>query len=174
MNELGFKIKELRKSKKITQKQLATMVSKSERMIQKYESGEVAPTISTFSQISNALGSTMKELMEEDAHLEVIGKQEITIKERLKKLRKEKNLYQKELADKLNISRAVIASYETGKAVPSIDIIIRYADYFECTTDYILGRTDNKNHIKDININEAVIRLLEKVINEIKKEEYVK
>ena len=78
MNELGFKIKELRKSKKITQKQLATMVGKSERMIQKYESGEVAPTISTFSQISNALGSTMKELMEEDAHLEVIGEQEIT------------------------------------------------------------------------------------------------
>ena len=78
MNELGFKIKELRKSKKITQKQLAAMVDKSERMIQKYESGEVAPTISTFSQISNALGSTMKELMEEDAHLEVIGEQEIT------------------------------------------------------------------------------------------------
>ena len=36
MNELGFKIKEVRKSKKITQKQLATRVDKSERMIQKY------------------------------------------------------------------------------------------------------------------------------------------
>lgn len=92
------------------------------------------------------------------------------IKDRLKSLREEKLIYQKELADKLHISRATIASYETGKSLPSLEIVLKYADYFNCSTDYILGRIDKRNfqEYEDVIIQEAAIELLEKVINELK------
>ena len=103
------------------------------------------------------------------------------IKDRLKSLREEKSIYQKDLADKLHISRAAIAdklhisraaiaSYETGKSLPSLEIVLKYADYFKCSTDYILGRVDKRNfqEYEDVVIKEAAIELLEKTINELK------
>ena len=92
------------------------------------------------------------------------------IKDRLRSLRKEKSIYQKDLADKLHITRATIASYETGKSLPSLEIVLKYADYFNCSTDYILGRIDKRNfqEYEDVVIQEAAIELLEKAINELK------
>ena len=100
-----------------------------------------------------------------------VGKlKENIIKDRLKSLREEKSIYQKDLADKLHISRAAIASYETGKSLPSLEIVLKYADYFKCSTDYILGRVDKRNfqEYEDVVIKEAAIELLEKAINELK------
>ena len=93
----------------------------------------------------------------------------MNIKDRLKKLREEKGIYQKDLAKELFISRDTIASYETGKSCPSIEILLRYANYFNCSTDYILGRT-NKRNLKDDNndTKKLAIELLEKMTNEIK------
>lgn len=51
--------------------------------------------------------------------------------EKLKELREEAGLSQKELAEKLKVARTTVASYETGKSSLSIDILIRYADF--CT-----------------------------------------
>ena len=105
------------------------------------------------------------------------------IKERLKRLREEKGIYQKDLADKLHITRATIASYETGKSLPSLDVILKYADFFECTTDYILGRTNERNlaitkdkdieiiHNKDTIVQEDAISLLKETLNRLMKEE---
>lgn len=105
------------------------------------------------------------------------------IKERLKRLREEKGIYQKDLADKLHITRATIASYETGKSLPSLDVVLKYADFFECTTDYILGRTNERNltitkdkdieiiHNKDTVVQEAAISLLKETLNRMMKEE---
>lgn len=99
------------------------------------------------------------------------------VKNRLKSLREEKGIIQKELAETLNLTRATIASYETGKSMPSIDVVLKYADYFECSTDYILGRTDEKNlsytkdgeikilHDKDLDIKEAAIELLKQTLD---------
>ena len=54
----------------------------------------------------------------------------------ISKLREEKGIFQKDLADKFHITRATIASYETGKSLPSLEIVVKYADYF------ILSRGD--------------------------------
>lgn len=60
---------------------------------------------------------------------------------RLKELREEKGLYQKTLSEKLSISRSTITSYESGKRNPDIFTLIKIADLFNVSIDYLLGRT---------------------------------
>lgn len=63
--------------------------------------------------------------------------------ERLKNLRKEKEIGQQELALALNISRKSISHWETGYSEPSITQLIMLADIFDVTLDDLLGR-ENK------------------------------
>lgn len=58
---------------------------------------------------------------------------------RLKTLRKKKNLKQDELASLLNISNSAISSYERGLRTPDFELLIRMAKFFEVSTDYLLG-----------------------------------
>ncbi|WP_026189013.1 LexA family protein [Orenia marismortui] len=60
----------------------------------------------------------------------------------LKKLRMEMNLTQKELADKLGITRGAIGHYEQGKRSPDNEMLAKLADFFDVSVDYLLGRTD--------------------------------
>lgn len=61
---------------------------------------------------------------------------------RLKELRKEMKINQEELADIIGKSRSSVANYETGDVVPDLDTLIVIADYFDCTLDYLVGRSD--------------------------------
>lgn len=58
----------------------------------------------------------------------------------LKELRKEKKLTQTELASKLNISQKSYSNWESGKAEPTLDNIIKLANILDTTTDELLGR----------------------------------
>ena len=51
-------------------------------------------------------------------------------------------ILQSTFAKIMNVSQATIARYETGVSAPSIDMLKKYADFFNCSTDYLLGRTD--------------------------------
>ena len=63
---------------------------------------------------------------------------------RLKELRKAVGVSQARFAIELGgVSQAVIARYGTGDIFPSYPILIKIADYFNVSTDYLLGRTDN-------------------------------
>lgn len=64
---------------------------------------------------------------------------------RLKDLREDKDLYQKDVAKMLNISQQYYSEYETGKRSIPIEILVILANYYEVSCDYILNRTDNKN-----------------------------
>lgn len=59
----------------------------------------------------------------------------------LELLRREKGITQKELADLLGISTKTYRDYELQKVLPRTDILIKLSDYFDVTTDYILGRS---------------------------------
>lgn len=61
---------------------------------------------------------------------------------RLKSLRKSKRLTQKQLAEKINVTHVSISGYESGNRSPDTDTLQRLADFFEVSTDYLLGRTD--------------------------------
>ncbi|WP_176461845.1 helix-turn-helix domain-containing protein [Anaeromicrobium sediminis] len=66
------------------------------------------------------------------------------LKDKLKELRQEMKLSQKELATMIGIGPSTYGSYERGQRSPNKDTLEKIADALGCTPEYILGRTDNK------------------------------
>lgn len=64
---------------------------------------------------------------------------------RLVQLRNKIGLTQEEVAARLNIARGTYAHYEIGKRNPDYDTLQNLADFFNVSTDYLLGRTDTLN-----------------------------
>lgn len=62
---------------------------------------------------------------------------------RLKELRKKKGISQLRLATDLNTTQNTISRYETGEREPGVDELIKIADYFNVSVDYLIGRTEN-------------------------------
>ncbi len=58
--------------------------------------------------------------------------------EKIKTLRVNAKMSQRELADRLNIAKSVISYYESGDRCPSYDVLIRISRIFNVTTDYLL------------------------------------
>lgn len=66
---------------------------------------------------------------------------------RLKQLRKEKGISQLKLAMELSINQNTVSRYETGKLEADYATLIKLADYFNVSLDYLLERTDNPERI---------------------------
>lgn len=66
------------------------------------------------------------------------------ITERIRNLREDGDLTQQELANLLHISQRSYSHYEMGSRKIPLDILIALADYFDCSVDYLLKRTDKK------------------------------
>ena len=62
---------------------------------------------------------------------------------RLKELRKERKITQLKMAMDLNMSQNSISRYETGERQADYETLIKFADYFNVSIDYLLERTDN-------------------------------
>lgn len=62
------------------------------------------------------------------------------LKEKLKELRKEKGMTQKILSEKIGISQTTYAGYETGEHTPALEILIKIADIYKVSLDYLTGR----------------------------------
>lgn len=73
----------------------------------------------------------------------------------LKKERKKLNLTQEQLAKKINTTRQNITNWETGYNVPSIDLLQRLSNFFDCSIDYLLGRNSYRN-LKEYYLNHKV------------------
>lgn len=69
---------------------------------------------------------------------------------RIKELRKKKGITQKELASYLGVSDRAVGYYESGQRTPPPDILQKIADFFNVSTDYLLGRTDIYNPADEI------------------------
>lgn len=69
----------------------------------------------------------------------------LTLGQRIKSLREKKGLNQKELAEILKVNNSTLSQYENDVRVPSDDIKLLLANYFNVTTDYLLGRSDTPN-----------------------------
>lgn len=65
--------------------------------------------------------------------------------EKLAMLRGEKNMSRNDLAKVLNISYSSISKYETEIRFPDQEMLRKIADYFQVSTDYLLGRTTVRN-----------------------------
>lgn len=81
----------------------------------------------------------------------------------LRILREEKDISQVELAKKLNITSQALSQYELNKRIPDIDMIVRFADIFNVSVDYLIGRTnikepiDNKHKSNKSNMEDVLL-----------------
>ncbi|MBR3355488.1 MAG: helix-turn-helix transcriptional regulator [Oscillospiraceae bacterium] len=67
-----------------------------------------------------------------------------TLGERIRRLRIEKNWKQDLVAKRLNVNVNAISRYESDLREPSLDLLYRIADLFHVSTDYLLGKTDQR------------------------------
>lgn len=65
------------------------------------------------------------------------------IGDRLRTLRESVTLSQAKMADCLGVQQSSITRYEKGLTEPSADVLLKYADFFDVSMDYIYARTDN-------------------------------
>ena len=69
--------------------------------------------------------------------------------EKIRDLRKERNLNQDQLAELASLNRVTIAKYESGRVEPGAQALARIADALEVSTDVLLGRTEEMPEIND-------------------------
>lgn len=93
---------------------------------------------------------------------------------RLRELRKQKNLTQKELASLIGVKNSIISFYEVGDRIPSPEVIVKLSAALHTTTDYLLGV--EKTEIIDVSgLNEDDKQLIRSIVDNIRnKAEYRK
>ena len=63
--------------------------------------------------------------------------------ERIRALRESMNYSQMKFAQLFELGQSSVVRYEKGEASPPLELLVRIADYFDVSLDYIFGRTDN-------------------------------
>lgn len=88
----------------------------------------------------------------------------------LKKLREKKKISQIALSMKIGVSQEIISQYELGTTLPTVTNLIKLADYFNCSLEYLLGMTNNPNRISDLNKSDLEKNTLFEKYNFLNKE----
>ena len=68
---------------------------------------------------------------------------------RIRDLREDADLFQKNLAEMLRCSQQTYSDYECGKTDVPTEVLIALADFYDTTTDFILGRTNERDLVSD-------------------------
>ena len=68
----------------------------------------------------------------------------VDFSQRLKKLRQDKHLTQAQVAARVGVTASMVSSYETDIRLPSFEVMVRLADMFGVTVDYLLCREDRR------------------------------
>jgi len=66
----------------------------------------------------------------------------------LRAIREDRDIKQKQVAEILNVSQNTYSQYETGVISLTAEVLIKLADYYNVSIDYLLDRTDNPNFLK--------------------------
>lgn len=80
----------------------------------------------------------------------------------LQKIRTSNNLKTKDVSDKLNIGLRTYQNYESGKTQPPLETLIKLADYFNCSIDYLLGH-ETKDLIYVNNLTSQQKKMIEEI-----------
>lgn len=146
-------IKRLRKSLGITQKELSIQTGLSYAAIRSYEAGGREPgsramaILEDFFQVSGKYlrgemeEGILSETMQENKYKQSVNQE---ISKRIKLLRKEKGLTQKQLSEVTGLGYKAIANYEIGFREPNSKAMAALEDYFQVSGKYLRGETDER------------------------------
>ncbi|MCM1006597.1 MAG: helix-turn-helix domain-containing protein [Ruminococcus flavefaciens] len=87
----------------------------------------------------------------------------------LKELRQSAGLTQKQLAEKLWLSKATVSYYEQSLRYPSPEILVKLSNVFHVSTDYLLGIEDKKQTLDVTGLPDEDIRFLEDAVSLLRK-----
>lgn len=88
----------------------------------------------------------------------------VNMGEKLKSLRNEKKLTQKQVADQIGLAISAVSSYESGTRYPSYDVLVKLASIFHVSTDYLIGMTDTRN-VDVTGLNDSEIELISQLVD---------
>ena len=88
----------------------------------------------------------------------------VNMGEKLKSLRIEKKLTQKQVADRIGLAISAVSSYESGTRYPSYDVLVKLVRIFHVSTDYLLGMTDTRN-VDVTGLNDNEIELVSQLVD---------
>ncbi|WP_272938650.1 helix-turn-helix domain-containing protein [Lactococcus lactis] len=133
-------LKTLRKINGLTQKELAEKLKIKQNSYSDWENGKSEPNIEMLVRIADyfdvsldyLMGGKMKNITEEFSLC-------------LKKIRMKRKLSQKQIAEELKISQQQYSKWEGGIITPNAETLVRLADYFDVSVDYLLGRKRERN-----------------------------
>lgn len=136
---IGEKIKHLRKSNNMTLDEVADKISCAKNTISRYENNLRTPKINTLIELANIFNVSLDYFDNSFCNSSIST---INFGDRLKLLREDLGLTQKELASVLLISPSTIGMYEQNYRMPDSEMLIRIADLFKVSVDYLLGRVN--------------------------------
>ncbi|MBQ8763920.1 MAG: helix-turn-helix transcriptional regulator [Clostridia bacterium] len=90
------------------------------------------------------------------------------LNEKIKALRLAGNYSQVDIAEKLSVTKQTISNWENNNIQPSIDMLVKIADLFGVTTDYLLGR-DTAPRIDVSGLSDKEIQHINMIVNDIRK-----
>lgn len=140
MSVFAEQLKTLRKINGLTQKELAEKLKIKQNSYSDWENGKSEPNIEMLVRIADyfdvsldyLMGGKMKNITEEFSLC-------------LKKIRMKRKLSQKQIAEELKISQQQYSKWEGGISTPNAETLVRLADYFDVSVDYLLGRKRERN-----------------------------
>ncbi len=89
---------------------------------------------------------------------------------RLRELRKEKGLTQKQLASLIRVQGSIVSFYELGDRIPSPEVLIKLAGVFNVTTDYLLG-IEKKESVDISGLTESDKSLVRMLVDSLRAKE---
>lgn len=139
MSVFAEQLKTLRKINGQTQKELAEKLKIKQNSYSDWENGKSEPNIEMLVRIADSfdvsldylMGGKMKNITEEFSLC-------------LKKLRMKRKLSQKQIAEELKISQQQYSKWEGGIITPNAETLVRLADYFDVSIDFLLGRKSER------------------------------
>lgn len=153
LNNLASQLKKARNHSGIKVAEIASRLGVSQQTYYNYESGTREPSVENLRAIAKIYNVSVDYLLDLDIELSPINitpkeKAEIEeaaiIGERIKTLRKSNNLTQTEFGKLFGIGKTTVSSYETGNSCPNDSIKLAICRFFNVTTDYLLGNSNEK------------------------------
>ena len=145
--EFGEKIKNLRKQKGLTQTELAKKMGTTQSTIYKYEKGLRTIPLNVIEKFANVF-ETSVDLLLNTKENKNNDQGDIDTGNKIKGLREANNLTRIEMSKELDIDVSSLANFETGVSKVPIDILIKFATYFNVSIDDLVG-IHNENESND-------------------------